>query len=81
MLLAIGLLCWFLMTRFGRATLYMGGMAGMLVCLLVTGGLGFKDSPGTSWAIGSLLIFQTLINMTTIGPVSSGPNSASLVPV
>lgn len=47
----------------------MGGMAGMLVCLLVTGGLGFKDSAGTSWAIGALLIFQTLINMTTIGPV------------
>jgi SP family general alpha glucoside:H+ symporter-like MFS transporter len=58
------------MTRLGRATLYMGGMAGMLLCLLVTGGLGFKDSVGTSWAIGSLLIVQTLINMTTIGPVS-----------
>lgn len=63
------IICWFLMSRFGRATLYMAGMAGMLVCLLVTGALGFHESESTSWAIGSILIVQTLINMTTIGPV------------
>jgi len=41
----------------------------MLVCLLAIGGLGFANSEGASWAIGSILIVQTLINMTTIGPV------------
>ncbi|KAG8845865.1 hypothetical protein FRB96_002233 [Tulasnella sp. 330] len=64
-----GILCWFLMTRLGRATLYMGGMALMNVCLIATGILGFFNSNKASVAIGVLLIVQTLINMTTIGPV------------
>jgi SP family general alpha glucoside:H+ symporter-like MFS transporter len=57
------------MTRFGRATLYMAGLALMLVCLLITGALAFVDSKGASIAIGAILVVQTLINMTTVGPV------------
>ncbi|GHJ89562.1 hypothetical protein NliqN6_5964 [Naganishia liquefaciens] len=64
-----GVACWFLMARFGRATLYMAGLVGMLVCLIITGGLGCLDSDAGSIGVGVLLVIQTLINMTTIGPV------------
>ena len=46
----------------------MGGLAFMLVCLLITGGLGFVDSKGAQLAIGVLLVIQTLANMITVGP-------------
>lgn len=64
-----GAICWVLMTRFGRATLYMGGLIVMFICLIITGALGFVDSKGASIGVGVLLVFQTLVNMTTIGPV------------
>ncbi|KAJ9118915.1 hypothetical protein QFC24_005878 [Naganishia onofrii] len=64
-----GVACWFLMAKYGRATLYMAGMAGMLVCLIITGGLGCVNSNSASTGVGALLVIQTLINMTTIGPV------------
>lgn len=57
------------MTRFGRATLYMGGLIVMFICLVITGALGFVNSKGASIGVGVLLVFQTLVNMTTIGPV------------
>ena len=56
------------MVRYGRATLYMAGLVGMLVCLIITGGLGCVNSKAASTGVGVLLVIQTLINMTTIGP-------------
>lgn len=64
-----GIICWFLMARYGRATLYMGGLSAMFVCLVVIGGLGFVNSTSASLAIGILLVISTLINMITTGPV------------
>lgn len=57
------------MVRFGRATLYMLGLVVMFFCLIATGALGFFDSPGASMGVGALLVFQTFVNMTTVGPV------------
>lgn len=57
------------MTRFGRATLYMWGLIGMLVLLIVTGILGIFHSTAASTAIGAILVANTFINMTTVGPV------------
>ncbi|GAM85461.1 hypothetical protein ANO11243_034680 [Dothideomycetidae sp. 11243] len=39
-----GIICWLLMPRVGRATLYMGGLAFMFCCLVTIGGLGWDDS-------------------------------------
>ncbi|KAK6906355.1 hypothetical protein L486_06082 [Kwoniella mangroviensis CBS 10435] len=64
-----GILSWFLMTRLGRATLYMGGLAFMFVCLVTLGALGFRDDKASNLAIGILLVASTLCNMTTVGPV------------
>lgn len=55
--------------RFGRATIYMCGLAGMLVCLLLIGGLGFSTSQGSAMAVAILFLVSTLINMMTTGPV------------
>jgi MFS transporter, SP family, general alpha glucoside:H+ symporter len=64
-----GAICWLLMPRLGRATLYMGGMTFMFFCLVAIGGLGFDNSQKSQLAIGILLVISTLANMTTIGPV------------
>ncbi|RSH89194.1 hypothetical protein EHS25_002306 [Saitozyma podzolica] len=64
-----GIICWFLMVRLGRATLYMGGLAFMFVCLIAIGGLGFAKSDKASLAVGILLVISTLCNMITVGPV------------
>ncbi|WWC63759.1 uncharacterized protein I303_106364 [Kwoniella dejecticola CBS 10117] len=64
-----GVLSWFLMARLGRATLYMGGLAFMFVCLVTIGALGFRNNNQANLAIGILLVVSTLCNMTTVGPV------------
>ncbi|CAH0003828.1 unnamed protein product [Clonostachys byssicola] len=63
-----GIICWLLFPHFGRATIYMSGMAFMFVCLVVIGGLGFVTGRGAQLAIGVLLVISTLCNMITIGP-------------
>lgn len=57
------------MARVGRATLYMAGLAVMLVFLIVVGGLGVVGGKKADLAIGILFVFLTLVNMTTTGPV------------
>ena len=64
-----GMICWLLMPRFGRATIYMSGLTFMFCCLVVIGGLGFTASKSAQLAIGILLVISTLANMITIGPV------------
>lgn len=64
-----GAVCWLLMPRLGRATLYMGGLTFMFLCLVAIGGLGFDSSKQAQMAVGILLVISTLANMTTIGPV------------
>ncbi|OCF32333.1 MFS transporter, SP family, general alpha glucoside:H+ symporter [Kwoniella heveanensis CBS 569] len=62
---------WFLMSRFGRRTLYLSGLVGMCAILLTIGGLGFtsRSSSGAQWAIGGLLLAYTAVYDATIGPV------------
>ncbi|OWZ60137.1 hypothetical protein AYX14_07183, partial [Cryptococcus neoformans] len=46
------------MGRVGRRRLYLVGLAGMVVFLVVIGGLGFSSvqNSGAQWAIGALLL-------------------------
>ncbi|OAL39371.1 hypothetical protein AYO20_01241 [Fonsecaea nubica] len=65
-----GILAWIGMRKIGRRTLYLGGLAGSLVILIVTGIVGtFKESDSTSWALGSLIIVLTFVYDFTVGPV------------
>ncbi|MCJ1230228.1 hypothetical protein MMC12_006900 [Toensbergia leucococca] len=61
---------WFLMQRVGRRTLYVYGQLIMIVILVVVGGIGCaKESNGTAWATGSLLLIFTFFYDFTVGPV------------
>ncbi|KAH8653807.1 putative MFS alpha-glucoside transporter [Xylariales sp. PMI_506] len=63
-----GVICWLLFPHVGRATIYMGGMTFMFVCLIIIGALGFAEGPQVQMAVGVLLVISTLCNMITIGP-------------
>ena len=69
---AIGTVCsWFLMARFGRRTLYLGGLI-ILDCLLLI--IGFVSlAPNSNlvakWVVGSMLLVYTFFYDITIGPV------------
>ncbi|KAK9319363.1 hypothetical protein V1517DRAFT_332860 [Lipomyces orientalis] len=67
-----GTLCyWFIMPYFGRRTLYVWGMAGMLVILLLVGFLGIAPADNTTiaYASGALLLVNVFIYDITVGPV------------
>ena len=74
---------WVLMSYFGRRTLYIGGLAVLILILVGIGGAGFAPpdaviiqngakvpvNTGASWAVGSLLLVYTLLYNCTVGPV------------
>lgn len=62
---------WGMMTRFGRRTLYLGGLVVMVCLLLIIGFLGIAPSTntGAQWAIGSMLLIFTFVYDSTVGPV------------
>jgi SP family general alpha glucoside:H+ symporter-like MFS transporter len=65
-----GILSWVWMRYLGRRTLYLWGLVGCLVVLLVTGTVAcLPETDATSRAIGSLIILMTFIYDSTIGPV------------
>ncbi|KAG9951290.1 general substrate transporter, partial [Aureobasidium melanogenum] len=71
---ALALICtsasWFVMTHFGRRTIYLFGQAVMLISLLVVGFLGIpKNSSTVSWISGAFLIIFVIAYQTTVGPV------------
>lgn len=63
-----GIICFMLFPHVGRATIYMGGLTFMFMCLVVIGGLGFASGTQAQMAIGILLVISTLCNMITVGP-------------
>ncbi|KAG6001639.1 hypothetical protein E4U21_003994 [Claviceps maximensis] len=62
---------WFLMSHFGRRTLYLGGQTFMCVLLLAIGCTSFagRSNAGAQWAIGSMLLVYTFTYDATVGPV------------
>lgn len=65
------IIAWFLLPHCGRRPLYLWGLAGLEVTLIIIGGLGTISNPAPSiaWAIGSMLIVYTLIYDITVGPI------------
>jgi SP family general alpha glucoside:H+ symporter-like MFS transporter len=60
---------WFLMSRAGRRTLYVNGLALLTLLLLLIGLVSISNSKGVSWGIGSLLLVYTFTYDVTVGPV------------
>ncbi|GFZ49522.1 hypothetical protein JCM24511_07642 [Saitozyma sp. JCM 24511] len=62
------LISWPLVSRFGRRTIYLYGLAGMGATMLITGILGFVNANGAKWAIGTMLILLNLFYNMSVGP-------------
>ncbi|KAH7160990.1 alpha glucoside transporter [Dactylonectria macrodidyma] len=64
------LVAWWVMTHVGRRTMYVTGLAGMTVILLVIGFLGLapRSNSGASWAVGALIMVMVLVFQLTVGP-------------
>lgn len=60
---------WVLMSHFGRRTLYIGGLFGLIIALFSVGFASLSSTTAASWAMGSLLLVFTFIYDSTIGPV------------
>lgn len=69
---AIGtIFSWFLMTWFGRRTLYLSGQIIMAILLFIIGCLGIIShrNAAAQWVIGSMLLVYSFTYDATIGPV------------
>lgn len=75
---AIGVvLAWFAMSRFGRRTLYVYGLAALTILMFIVGCISLapnatnKDNINisASWATGSMLLVFTFIYDFTVGPI------------
>ena len=66
------ILAWFAMARFGRRTLFVGGLAVMGMLLLIIGfvALAPPTAKGPNFAIGSLLLAWTLCYDITVGTIT-----------
>jgi MFS transporter, SP family, general alpha glucoside:H+ symporter len=63
------IIAWSLIGHFGRRTLYISGLTGLFVLLVIIGGLGFSSTTSAQWAVGSLLLVFALVYNCTVGPV------------
>lgn len=66
------IISWPLINRFGRRTIYLSGMIGIFISLLIVGfvSLGPADKPAVSWAIGAFILIFTFIYDSTVGPLT-----------
>ncbi|KAM0272187.1 hypothetical protein ACHAQH_008810 [Verticillium albo-atrum] len=63
------ILAWFIMTWFGRRTMYLAGLSAMFTILMIMGFLGIPaDTSGTSWAVGVLVIVMVFAFQLSVGP-------------
>jgi MFS transporter, SP family, general alpha glucoside:H+ symporter len=65
-------LSWPMINRFGRRTIFLGGLLGIFVCLMIVGFLGIASSSNksASWAAGAFLLIFTFIYDSTVGPLT-----------
>ncbi|KAF7591985.1 hypothetical protein BBP40_000832 [Aspergillus hancockii] len=69
---AVGtIVAWFLMSWFGRRSIYLYGQGAMVIFLLAIGCTAFagRESVAAQWAIGSMLLVYTFVYDSTVGPV------------
>ena len=61
---------WFLMSRFGRRKIHLGGLCSQPTILIIVSSLSFATTNASVWAIGGMLILFTFVYSFTIGPVT-----------
>ncbi|KAF6826058.1 MFS maltose permease [Colletotrichum plurivorum] len=62
-------IAWWIMTHIGRRTLYLAGLAAMVVILVIIGGLGVNEmTDSTSWAVGALIVVMLFLFQLSVGP-------------
>ncbi|KAK5116366.1 hypothetical protein LTR62_007913 [Meristemomyces frigidus] len=66
------ILSWPMINRFGRRTIFLGGLIGIFVCLMIVGFCGIPSANNTkaSWAAGAFLLIFTFIYDSTVGPLT-----------
>ncbi|KAG7102998.1 General alpha-glucoside permease like protein [Verticillium longisporum] len=63
------ILAMWVLTRFGRRTIYLVGLGFACVDLIIIGILGIPtESSSTSWAVGALMVTMVIFYQITIGP-------------
>lgn len=61
---------WFLLSKFGRRTLYLNGMIFLTMLLLIVGILAStSQSPGTKWGQAGLCLLWLFTYSSTVGPI------------
>lgn len=72
--MALGLIgtagSWFLMSRLGRRTIHLCGVATLFSILLIIGCISFAGTNASLWATGAMLITFTFFYDFTVGPVT-----------
>ncbi|KAI0390012.1 sugar transporter [Xylariaceae sp. FL0594] len=63
-------LSWFMISRFGRRTLYMGGMGALSLILLLVGILNVTAGERGLWPSGGLCVLWLFIYSLTVGPLA-----------
>ncbi|KAK3675164.1 hypothetical protein LTR78_005098 [Recurvomyces mirabilis] len=65
-------LSWPMIARFGRRTIFLAGLVGIFVCLLIVGlvGIAPASNSSASWAAGAFLLVFTFIYDSTVGPLT-----------
>lgn len=64
------MISWFLLSKFGRRTLYVAGMAIDCLTLLIVGILASSsESSGAKWGQAALCLFWLFVYSSTIGPI------------
>lgn len=61
---------WVLISRWGRRTIYLGGMGSLSLVLLIIGILSVSTSTSGLWASGGLCVLWLFIYSLTIGPLA-----------
>ncbi|POS71354.1 MFS transporter, SP family, general alpha glucoside:H+ symporter [Diaporthe helianthi] len=72
--MALGLIgtvgSWYLMSRVGRRTIHLCGVATLFSILLIIGCISFAGTSASLWATGAMLITFTFFYDFTVGPVT-----------
>ncbi|CUS21328.1 LAQU0S02e11188g1_1 [Lachancea quebecensis] len=63
-------LSWFISKKYGRFTIFAGGLALQTLLLIAIGASGFSHSESSKWAAGSLLLAFVFVYDVGVGPVT-----------
>lgn len=64
------LFSWPMISKFGRRSIFLGGLLCAFVSLMIVGFLGLGSGSSISWAIGAMLLVYTFIYDSSIGPLT-----------